>query len=597
MAISKDIIDEIKFRVNISDIIGEYLPLVKKGKNYFSKCPFHQDKTPSFSVSDEKRMYHCFGCHASGDVFKFLMEFNNISYPEAVSEVALKAGIRLENTTIAGISKKAKLDALSLEINSVAAEKYFANLKEGSKAYSYISSRKLDKHDILNFKLGYAPDQWEYILNYLRSKNYTDQSIEHSCVAAFSDKSKKLYDRFRDKIIFPIINEKDNVIGFGSRVLDNSLPKYINSPETSLFSKKKVLYGINIAKNHFRQKGYAIICEGYFDVIACHKFGFDTSVATLGTALSKEHLQILSRHKVADIYLVFDADDAGIRACFRAIATSSDFDFNMHIISLDKGGDPMDFLTLKGRDAFLERMDAARSPIDFVLSITKENFELNTSEGKLHFINHVFTYINGIANNMVKDQFLKRLSDVTGIDELSIRMEYSKKIKPEFRVLKKNIKPDKEVKLERDLVFTLLANSQLFLEYYKKIHVDFFADDFCSKVYKSALVYYEKKGVYDTSEVVNIAGGVIDSDEERIYFSDELFKEIYTKNPELKLEHIFKELKLLKIENRINENYASIKESEKSGSASELASLFSQQVHLSEEKIKLKEEMESARKY
>jgi DNA primase len=597
LAISKDIIENIKSRVNISDIIGEYLPLVKKGKNFFSKCPFHQDKTPSFSVSDEKKMYHCFGCHASGDVFKFLMEFSNISYPEAVSEVALKAGIRLERGNIAAISRKANLDNTSLEINSIAAEKYFENLKEESPAYEYILKRKLDKHDINNFKLGFAPESWDFILKHLRAKNYTDESIKHSSVVGLSDKTGNLYDRFRNKLIFPIINEKDNVTGFGSRVLDDSLPKYINSPETSLFNKKKVLYGINIAKNHFMQKGYAIICEGYFDVIACHKFGFDTAVATLGTAMSKEHMQILSRHKIKDIYLVFDADDAGIKACFRAITLSSEFDFNMRIISLDKGNDPMDFLTIKGRDAFIERMEKALSPIDFVVNVTKANFNLNDAEGKLHFVNHIFSYITAITNGMVKDRFLSKLSDVTGIDELSIRREYSRNIKPQFNYIKKTVRPDKEVKLEKQVLFLLLANKELFIEYHKKIHSDFFTDDFCSKAYKSTILYYDKKGKYDTSEIINTVSDVIDSEEDKIYFSDELFKEIYAKEPRMKLEQVFKELKLLKIENRLNENYASIKESEKSGSTMELSALFGEQAHLTDEKKKLKEEMEAARKY
>lgn len=595
MGISKDIIEAIKNRAQISDIIGRYIALQKRGKNHFGLCPFHQEKSPSFSVSNEKNMFHCFGCHESGDVFTFLIKYKNISYPEAIKEVAAIVDIPIIEENIEHISEKVRMDNTALQINSIAADCYHRNLTKNSSGYSYLASRQIDEHDMRKFKLGFAPESWDFVYSQLKKKNYQNESILHSGIAMRSEKNDRIFDRFRNKIMFPIYNEKENVIGFGSRVLDNSLPKYINSSESSLFNKRRVLYGIQLAARHFRDKKYAIITEGYFDVIACHKYGFDTAVATLGTAITADHLSILSRFGVETLYLVFDPDEAGVKACFKAITLSSDFNFVIKVIMLDTGLDPMDYLTQKGRDAFLKKMEDAVSPIDFVISITKKNFDLTRADSRIGFVKHVFLYMKQLSNNIIKDEFLRKLSEVTGIDEASIRSEYQRNNQSEYRVFTKDNPIQNEKESEKKLLFLLLANEALFKQYSEKIHYDFFQDDFCRKAYKAAWEKIKTEGNFSLSEIVTAIKDTLDDKLEKEYFSDEIFKEIYTNKPDIQLELLFNEIRLKKIEAKIQENKKAIEEREKQNA--DTSHILKSLSTLSKEKKKIKTAIQAIPKF
>lgn len=595
MGISKDIIEAIKNRAQISDIIGRYIALQKRGKNHFGLCPFHQEKSPSFSVSNEKNMFHCFGCHESGDVFTFLIKYKNISYPEAIKEVAAIVDIPIIEENIEHISEKVRMDNTALQINSIAADCYHRNLTKNSSGYSYLASRQIDEHDMRKFKLGFAPESWDFVYSQLKKKNYQNESILHSGIAMRSEKNDSIFDRFRNKIMFPIYNEKENVIGFGSRVLDNSLPKYINSSESSLFNKRRVLYGIQLAARHFRDKKYAIITEGYFDVIACHKYGFDTAVATLGTAITADHLSILSRFGVETLYLVFDPDEAGVKACFKAITLSSDFNFVIKVIMLDTGLDPMDYLTQKGRDAFLKKMEDAVSPIDFVISITKKNFDLTRADSRIGFVKHVFLYMKQLSNNIIKDEFLRKLSEVTGIDEASIRSEYQRNNQSEYRVFTKDNPIQNEKESEKKLLFLLLANEALFKQYSEKIHYDFFQDDFCRKAYKAAWEKIKTEGNFSLSEIVTAIKDTLDDKLEKEYFSDEIFKEIYTNKPDIQLELLFNEIRLKKIEAKIQENKKAIEEREKQNA--DTSYILKSLSTLSKEKKKIKTAIQAIPKF
>ncbi len=595
MGISKDIIEAIKNRAQISDIIGRYIALQKRGKNHFGLCPFHQEKSPSFSVSNEKNMFHCFGCHESGDVFTFLIKYKNISYPEAIKEVAAIVDIPIIEENIEHISEKVRMDNTALQINSIAADCYHRNLTKNSSGYSYLASRQIDEHDMRKFKLGFAPESWDFVYSQLKKKNYQNESILHSGIAMRSEKNDSIFDRFRNKIMFPIYNEKENVIGFGSRVLDNSLPKYINSSESSLFNKRRVLYGIQLAARHFRDKKYAIITEGYFDVIACHKYGFDTAVATLGTAITADHLSILSRFGVETLYLVFDPDEAGVKACFKAITLSSDFNFVIKVIMLDTGLDPMDYLTQKGREAFLKKMEDAVSPIDFVISITKKNFDLTRADSRIGFVKHVFLYMKQLSNNIIKDEFLRKLSEVTGIDEASIRSEYQRNNQSEYRVFTKDNPIQNEKESEKKLLFLLLANEALFKQYSEKIHYDFFQDDFCRKAYKAAWEKIKTEGNFSLSEIVTAIKDTLDDKLEKEYFSDEIFKEIYTNKPDIQLELLFNEIRLKKIEAKIQENKKAIEEREKQNA--DTSHILKSLSTLSKEKKKIKTAIQAIPKF
>jgi DNA primase len=596
LRIPQDVIDRIKQEARISDVIGEYIPLKKTGSSYKGLCPFHNDKNPSLSVTNELKMYQCFSCGASGDVFKFLMDFKNISYPEAVREVAEKYGIKIQSTSDKNYSKNAEKQSISLEILNLAGKIYYRKLSNNSPAYKYLISRGLDDHDIHKFKLGYSPDSWNFIYNYLKSKNYKIESIKNAGLIKKSEKTNNYYDSFRNRVMFPIFNERENVIAFGSRVLDDSLPKYINSKDSEVFNKKKVLYGINLAQKHFRQKGYAIITEGYFDVIACHKFGFDTAVATLGTAVSKYHFSYLSRQRIKEIYLVFDPDEAGIKACFRAISIASEYDFIIKVISLEDGLDPMDFLMKYGRNSFINKMKQSKSPIDFVLDSSKQEFELNKPEAKLGFIKNIFSFVRGIKNELLKDEFLKRLSEITDMNEQAIRDEYVKADKAPIRVFKKQDKLGEESKRERNLLFLLFANPHLFKLYYDKIHYDFFQDNFCRKVYKAGVEKYKEIKKYDVSEVINAIEHVFDKEEDKEYFSNELFKDIYLNKPDIQVEVILKEIRMYKIDARMKEESRIIKELEQSGDEKNSLQLLEELDHIFREKNKLKRTIQSVEK-
>ncbi len=594
----KNIKDRIKQEARISDIIGEYVPLTKRGNNYVGLCPFHNEKTPSFSVNNELNIYHCFGCHATGDVFNFLMEFKNISFPEALREVADKYGIKIEDKGYQGNSDYAEKTSVGLDILNLSSQAYYRNLTKNSPAHKYLLARGLDEHDIHKFKLGFSPDSWDFIFKYLRSKNYKDESIEFAGLIKKSEKGNNFYDRFRNRIMFPIFNEKSNVIAFGSRVLDDSLPKYINSPDTGLFNKKKVLYGLNLAHKHFRQKGYAIITEGYFDVIACHKFGFDTAVATLGTAVSKNHFSYLSRMRLKEIYLVFDPDEAGIKACFRAITLGSDFDFKLKVILLDSGYDPMDYLMQYGREAFLKKMEKAVSPVEFVLSTAKQEFDLNKPDSRMGYIKYIFSFVKGISNDALKDSFLKRVAEITGLEEKSIREQFTRQDKKIIRVFTKDETILKhEILLERELLFVLLANPHVFKDNYEKIHFDIFQDVFCRKVYKTAVETYKQIKKYDITELIRAIEHVFDKEEEKKYFTNELFKDIYLNKPDMQVDLLLKELRKLKLEELLKEEADIIKNLEKQGDNKRADELLYELNQIFNEKYKLNRAIQSTKKF
>jgi DNA primase len=404
------LVQELRARLDIIDVISDYIELKRSGRNYKGLCPFHSEKTPSFMVSSEKQLFHCFGCGTGGDSVNFVMKYENLSFAESLRLLAKKAGIDLREFRSGGDQEdtREKLIAVLVEASKV----FAANLKKTDAAYSYLRERGITDETVRVFSLGYAGKEWHFLSRSLRSKGFVDALVLQS--GAVSSGDKGIYDTFRDRIIFSIFNVQGEVIAFGGRVMDDSQPKYLNSPDTPLFKKGDTLYGLNRAKEGIREKGYAIITEGYFDVIMCNQYGFTNAVAPLGTALTSSHLQKLKRftRKVA---LVFDADEAGKSAAKRSIPLLLEQGFAGKVLLLPEKDDPDSFLRREGSVRFDKLLSTSRSAIEFILGISRKD--------RTETVREVIEIISATGDALMKEELIRELSEKTGMRESVIREE------------------------------------------------------------------------------------------------------------------------------------------------------------------------------
>ena len=406
-------LEEIKERIDIVDFISGYVQLRKSGQNWKGLCPFHNEKTPSFMVSQAKQIYHCFGCGAGGDVIGFLVNYERMSFPEAIQVLADKAGVKLP---VFGQDKKATEKSEQIR-NALAraAEFYALKLHESKSASAYMNRRGVTNESISLFRLGYAPAGWSNLLKNLRQAGYSDVVIREAGLAVAGDKG--FYDMFRERIIFPIMGTNGNVIAFGGRAMDDSLPKYINSPETPVFKKSETLYGLYTAKEAIRQKDYALIVEGYMDVIICHQYGFKNGVAPLGTSLTSGHLLKL-RKLTKEVVVVFDGDAAGIAAAKRALPLLAQNDFHAKILILPDKEDPDSYLGKHGSESFSSLIEKAESVTDFILSASKGQ--------RSQAVRDALTIIAEGQDTIEAEQMLIELAGKTRISEATLREEYRK---------------------------------------------------------------------------------------------------------------------------------------------------------------------------
>ena len=380
-----ELVEEIRVKNDIVDVIGSYVKLQKKGRDYFGLCPFHNEKTPSFSVSRQKQMYYCFGCGAGGNVLTFLMEYENYSFQEALKVLADRCGVQLPEIEISQEERKqADQKTVLREIHKLAATFYYAQLRSdrGKTAYNYLKNRQLTDETIRAFGLGYAGKGNSDLYRYLKGKGYGDEILMKAGLFSMNEK-QGVYDRFWNRVIFPIMDSNQRVIGFGGRVMGDGKPKYLNSPETIIFDKSRNLYGLHRART--ARKPYFLICEGYMDVIALHQAGFTNAVATLGTALTAGHASLIRRY-VQEVYLTYDSDEAGTRAALRAIPILKEAGITARVIRMDPYKDPDEFIKKLGKDAFEERIAKARNGFMYGLEVLERDFDLKTPEGKTAFL-------------------------------------------------------------------------------------------------------------------------------------------------------------------------------------------------------------------
>ncbi len=385
MYYSDEVIEEVRSKNDIVDVISGYVKLQKKGRDYFGLCPFHNEKSPSFSVSRVKQMYYCFGCGAGGNVFTFLMEYENYSFSEALKFLADRAGVTLPRQEYSQEAKeRADTKAILLEINKAAAQYYYVQLKNGrgEQALSYLKNRELSDDMIRAFGLGYSNKYGDDLYQYLRSKGYSSDMISKAGLIGV-DEQKGAYDKFWNRVMFPIMDVNSRVIGFGGRVMGEGKPKYLNSPETMIFDKSRNLYGLHRARSSKRH--YFLLCEGYMDVISLHQAGFTNAVASLGTALTPGHASLIKRY-VKEVYLTYDSDEAGTKAALRAMPILKEVGITAKVIRMDPYKDPDEFIKNLGQDAFEERIQKARNGFMFSLEVLERNYDLNSPEGKTDFM-------------------------------------------------------------------------------------------------------------------------------------------------------------------------------------------------------------------
>ena len=419
--------EEIKRSADIVELIGQYVQLKKAGLNHMGLCPFHGDKDPSFTVSQTKQRFHCFGCKKGGDVISFWMDYHKVSYPQAIKELAERYHVVLPEKKITP-EKRHELDIKEelYRINGAAAGYYNYILEKstrGKKGIEYFDKRSISPEIINKFKLGYALEDWDGLVRFLSSRNVDLEKAEKAGLL-IPKKNGGYYDRFRGRVIFPIFNMEGKVAGFGGRVLDNSLPKYLNTPETSLFHKGELLYGLNTAFTHIRETGRVIIVEGYTDVLALNKHGFHAVVATLGTALTQNHLRKLKGFS-REIIVVFDADSAGKSAAVRSLPLFLNEGLSAKVMILPEGDDPDTFMNSKGLNAFLSYLDRAIPLYDFYIESKLKTVEPGIA-GKVEILKEVIPVLSEITSDIQRSIYIKHLCEKCDVSETVVLSELNR---------------------------------------------------------------------------------------------------------------------------------------------------------------------------
>ena len=408
MRYSDDIIEEVRMKNDIVDVISQYVKLTRRGSSYFGLCPFHNEKTPSFSVTPAKQMYYCFGCGAGGNVYNFVMEYENYSFGEALSHLAERAGVELPRIEYSKEARaKAEKRATLLEINKKAAQYFYYQLRRdnGKAAHDYLTGRGLSEETIRKFGLGYSDKYSDDLYKYLKSQNYTDELLRESGLFNV-DERQGMYDKFWNRVIFPIMDVNNRVIGFGGRVMGDGKPKYLNSPETQIFDKSRNLYGLNIART--TRKNYLILCEGYMDVISMHQAGFTNAVASLGTALTSGHASLVKRY-TQEVLLLYDSDEAGVKAALRAIPILREAGVNSRVVNLRPYKDPDEFIKAEGAQAFEKRLEAATDSFMFRVSIASGDFSMDDPQGQNRFFERCAQYLLELSDELERNLYIEAI--------------------------------------------------------------------------------------------------------------------------------------------------------------------------------------------
>ena len=498
MFYSDDVIEEVRMRNDIVDVISGYVKLQRKGSSYFGLCPFHNEKSPSFSVSPSKQMYYCFGCGAGGNIFTFIQEYENYTFPEAVKMLADRAGVALpEQEESAENRKKRDLRTAVLEVHKTAAKYYYYLLhtEQGAHAMKYLKDRGLSDETIRKFGLGYAGQYSDSLSRYLKKQGISDALLKESGLVQLSEKSG-MYDKFWNRVMFPIMDINNKVIGFGGRVMGDAKPKYLNSPETIIFDKSRNLYGLNVARTS-RKKNF-LVCEGYMDVISMHQAGFTNAVASLGTALTSQHASILRRY-TQEVILTYDSDEAGVRAALRAIPILKEAGISTKVLHMEPYKDPDEFIKALGTDAFQQRIDQAENSFMFEISILQRSYDMKDPEGKTRFFQETARKIADFEQEIERENYIEAVAEKYQISFEGLRkMVMSHLLKGVPVRTQTAARSRTELSREKDtgilksqrLMLTWLAE---YPQLYPQISAYVTPEDFSDEVYRSvAQMLYEQ---------------------------------------------------------------------------------------------------------
>lgn len=522
MFYSDEIIEEVRSRNDIVDVISGYVSLKKKGSSYFGLCPFHSEKSPSFSVSSQKQMYYCFGCGAGGNVFTFLMEYENFTFQEAVKYLAERAGVELPEDT--GYSKEAKdrADAKAnlLEINKLAAQFFYVQLRrpQGKTAMEYLVGRQLGEDTMKAFGLGYAGKYGNELYQYLKKKGYSDEVLKTSGLIGYDEKQGP-FDKFWNRVIFPIMDVNSRVIGFGGRVMGEGKPKYLNSPETLVFDKSRNLYGLHIARR--TRKSYFLLCEGYMDVISLHQAGFTNAVASLGTAFTSGHANLIKRY-VKEVYLTYDSDEAGTKAALRAFPILREVGITAKVIRMEPYKDPDEFIKNLGAEAFEERIKEAKNGFMFGLKVLEKDYDLRSPEGKTGFMRDAARRIGRtFSEEMERNFYIEAVAEEyhVGISQLkqlvakmAIEMGGARPVeRPRSSKDRKPGKEDGILTSQKLLLTWLISDENLF----RQIETYISPDDFTGDLYKTVASLLYKQYADGQIQPAQIMNHFTDEEEHR----------------------------------------------------------------------------------
>ena len=509
---SDELIEEVRSRNDIVDVIGSYVRLKKKSSTYFGLCPFHNEKTGSFSVSPNKQMYYCFGCGAGGNVFTFLMQYENFTFGEAMQSLADRVGIELPQQEMTSAQRReADRRTRLLEINKEAAKYFYTLLRSprGQKAYQYFKKRELSDETMQKFGLGYSDQYSDDLYRYLRKKGYDDDILKDSGLITI-DEVRGGHDKFWNRAMFPIMDVHNRVIGFGGRVMGDGEPKYLNSPETRIFDKSRNLYGLNIART--TRKNQLLLCEGYMDVIALHQAGFDNAVASLGTALTSGHANLLKRY-TKEVYLTYDSDGAGVKAALRAIPILKEVGIVTKVINMRPYKDPDEFIKALGAEEYQKRIDEAENSFLFEIRIMQENYDMNDPESKTAFYNEIAQKLLGFSEELERNNYIEAVAEKYQIgfdnlrklvNNLAVNGGLVREHTPLKSGINENKKKEDGMKQSQKLLLTwLIEDTRLFGAIKGLITVEDFTEELYHRVATELFAQYEADGSVNPAQIIS----------------------------------------------------------------------------------------------
>ena len=429
MAIPDRFLDELIARIDIVDLVSESVRLTKKGRNYWGLCPFHSEKTPSFSVSADKQIYKCFGCGKGGGAINFVMELDNLPFRDAVALLAKRAGLEVPDSGSSAGAKERREKLLT--INKQAARTFHRWLyaPEGADGLAYLQRRGLSRRTLTSFGLGFAPNRWDALIQELGQQGYDKRDLLDAGLAV-SNQDGRIYDRFRNRVMFPIIDIRGEVIGFGGRVMDDSTPKYLNSPDTPVYNKSRNVFALNIAKKS--KAGRVILTEGYMDTISLHQAGFDSAVASLGTALTPEHAQLLSRY-FPEAIIAYDGDGAGVSATQRAIPLLERAGMKVRVLRVTGAKDPDEFIKQFGRDAFLRLLDQSENQVDYRLEQIRKKYDLSDDSQKVGFLQEAAQLLSSLPSAVEREIYGRHAAETAGVSPEAVAQEVKKAFQRRLR--------------------------------------------------------------------------------------------------------------------------------------------------------------------